>query len=573
MKVHLPIMVQDPMTTPFKGAGGRIVEGFYIHTDRQDEVFLDGPVTKRVAVLDFDAATGALLPGAKFRPPDKKHKVGRYLIANDKDLYARDFNQVSVMGAVWKAIRLFEGPEALGRPIRWAFDAPQLLVVPRAGEWANAFYERDSHSLQFFSFPNPNKPDETVHTSLSRDIVAHETGHALLDGIAPSLYNSLTPQSLAIHEAIADLTALSTAFRSNELTRRVLDQTRGSIRNPTAFSSLAPEFGKALDRSGRASALRSLWNDKTLNPKDKSVDEQGRPNFAPPSDPHALSEVLSGALYRVMVRLHDFERNRLGGGNPEREFSASGRALATSSRFFQQMIFRALDYMPPGEVSFADYGRALVAANVAELQYRANAVEWVAEEFARRGIVGRAADLKAEFFGDPFLKGHDLSALLDSDWAAYEFANKHRKVLNIPEGRPFQVHPRLHAQKVSTSEGTPIHTEELIFKISWNVEEKDPFHPRLPKHRRVTAGTTLVLALDNDYRKIKSLLTTGLVDQKPARDAMIRTLAAQGRLAWPGEDRGLDGRRMAAPVCIDVREGVLKVHGAARLLHFDGRRP
>jgi hypothetical protein len=40
---------------------------------------------------------------------------------------------VSVFGAVHKTIRMFEEPDVLDRRVVWAFDAPQLLVVPRAG--------------------------------------------------------------------------------------------------------------------------------------------------------------------------------------------------------------------------------------------------------------------------------------------------------------------------------------------------------------------------------------------------------------------------------------------------------
>lgn len=70
--------------------------------------------------------------------------------------------------------------------IRWAGrlpGGPQLLVVPRAGEWANAFYERESRSLQFFYF-SPSGESRRIYTSHSQDIVAHETAHAILDGIA-----------------------------------------------------------------------------------------------------------------------------------------------------------------------------------------------------------------------------------------------------------------------------------------------------------------------------------------------------------------------------------------------------
>jgi len=565
MKVHLSTMVQDPMTAPFEGAGGRIVEGFYYLTEQSNDVFLDGPVTKRVAVLDFDAATGQLLPGARFRPPDKRYKVGRYVVADKDDIYARDFIQVSVLGAVLKAIRMIEAGEVLGRPIQWAFDGPQLLVVPQAGQWANAFYDRNTRSLQFFSFPNPNNPAQTVHTSLSRDIVAHETGHAILDGIAPSLYDATTPQSLAIHEAVADLTALLTAFRSHELSRRVLDHTRGSIRNSTAFSSLAPEFGAALDQSGHAGALRSLWNDKTLDPRDTSRDERGRPNRVDATDPHSLSEVLTGALYSVMVRMHDYERERLGGSNKQREFSASGRALARTSKRFEQLIFSALDYMPPGEVSFADFARAWIAASGFGGGFWDKAeVEWSKEEFVRRGIVGSLDELQR--YSSRGWEGRiDHDSLLESESAAYDFVNRNRKPLKIPYDVPFHVYPRLAVNKSFMSEYDSWESE-FILKVTWDVQEEGRIDRNWPSRRRLMAGTTLVVDRESGWGK--SVLTTDIEPQREQRTEMIRKLADTGALAYPGEALGSDQRRMAAPVGVYVRDGVLALRGAARMLHM-----
>jgi hypothetical protein len=43
-----------------------------------EEFFLDGPVTRRVAVLDFDPATGELSPAVRFLAPGKEKKIGRY---------------------------------------------------------------------------------------------------------------------------------------------------------------------------------------------------------------------------------------------------------------------------------------------------------------------------------------------------------------------------------------------------------------------------------------------------------------------------------------------------------------
>src|SRR5687768_739647 len=171
MKVKLPLIVQDQAASAVKGM--RPVENFNV--DR-DEVFLDGPVSSRLAVIDLHPTTNRLRRGARFQPP-AGNRPGTYSIANENDFESQDFMQVSVFATVLRTMEMFEEADTLGRDLAWAFGAPQLLIVPRAGKWANAFYERESHSLQFFHFPSrsPDNQLTTVYTSLSADIVSHET--------------------------------------------------------------------------------------------------------------------------------------------------------------------------------------------------------------------------------------------------------------------------------------------------------------------------------------------------------------------------------------------------------------
>ena len=77
----------------------------------------------------------------------------------------------------------------LGRRITWAFEGNRLIVLPHAGFGENAYYDRASKSLQFYYF---NGPNGTVYTCLSSDIVNHEFGHAVLDGLQPYYYESVT---------------------------------------------------------------------------------------------------------------------------------------------------------------------------------------------------------------------------------------------------------------------------------------------------------------------------------------------------------------------------------------------
>jgi hypothetical protein len=459
-----------------------------------EEFFLDGPVTRRVAVLDFDPATGELSPAVRFLAPGKGKKIGRYSgPAKPADRVAvmdPKFIRVCALSAVLRTMKMFEDSDALGRKLTWAFEHPQLLVVPRAGEWANAFYERESRSLQFFSFPSAEKPDETIYTCLSNDIVAHETGHAILDGIAPDLYHALTPQALALHEAVADLVAVVMAFRSRTLREAVLNKTGGTIQNSNAFAGMAEQFQLANSPFGDKHYLRNLNNPLTL--ADLTPAQR--------TEPHALSEVLSGALYRLVIDMHAARVKQFSNGTPESNFSVSGKALGVAADHFKRMIFRALDYLPPGEVSFADYGRAIVAADQASHPDDANERNALTKEFVRRGIVPDESALHVQTnYDEPAVAALDLATLVESDWAAYEFANMNRALLGIPDRIHFWVRPRLDTTKTyyrrgASGKSEQVSIRECIFKVSWDHQEPSNAGAALPKFRQITVGTTLAIA-------------------------------------------------------------------------------
>ncbi len=559
MKVRLPLIVQDQAAAGEKGMNP--VESFTV--DR-DEVFLDGPVNSRLAVLDFNPTTNRLRKGARFVPPSGI-EPGRYEIADETAVESQDFMQVSVFATALRTMQMFEEQDTLGRPLEWAFGAPQLLIVPRAGQWANAFYERESHSLQFFHFPSksPTNALTTVYTSLSHDIVSHECGHAILDGIAPDLYNALTPQSLALHEAIADMTALVMAFRSPTVRETVLSQTNGSIRDSTAFTRLAEEFGQALDPERRQFYLRNVLNDRKLG--DENVDE---------TEPHDLSEVLTGALYTVMVKLHERQKRRLMKAEGESESSVSGKALFVAAEQFQRMVFRALDYLPPGEISFADFGRAIIASDQAEHPEAGQGRTWLCREFVRRRIV---RDLDELHVPPPrvsrALAGVDLQTLFDSDWAAYDFANRNRRLLGIPPEIPFDVRPRLKTKKRSYHRGRERRdVVECLFKVAWRQPERNPGGRWFPDERQITTGTTLAIEWGDPARVVRARLKTRLADQRRERDRLLLRLDDEGVLLPAHQATAFDGAPLRGSVRAEIMGGRMRVRGTARTLHVAPRR-
>ncbi|HEX6096010.1 MAG TPA: hypothetical protein VF432_06785 [Thermoanaerobaculia bacterium] len=524
----VPMLVADPAVC----AARRLPH--FEDVDLDGDFFLDGPVTRRVAVLDFDEKTGDLHPGIPFVPPREGGREGRYQ-PDSTDPSSRQMQALGVFATVMKTILQFEDPEVLGREVRWAFDAPQLLIVPRAGELVNAFYQRESHSLQFFFFNDDE--DRRVYTAASRDIVAHETAHALLDGIAPDLHHASTPQSLALHECVADMVALLSAFSSRTLSDGVLEETGGSISASTAFSELAEQFG------GKR-ALRSLRNEKRLCD-------------VPGTEPHRLSEVLSGALYAVVEALFNARK-----AMPPR------RLLGGMTSQFRRILVRALDYLPPGEISFADYGRAIMASDQAAYPKDPMARETLSAELVKRGIVPKAAALAVKTnFKSRELAGVDLDTLVDSDWAAYEFANRNRAFLRIPRGIHFRVHPRLRALRSYRQKPgeDPQQVHEYLFKVSWDQTEPNRIGGRFAPKRQITVGTTL--AVNAQTREVRALLTADHEQQAEWRDALLRTLAARHLLAIDAESEWMPGKPLGSTIRVEQMKGVMRVRGTARMLH------
>lgn len=599
VKIRLPVMVKDPQVAKWKQVPN--LDWFTI----DEEFVLDGPVSRQVAVVDFDPKSGGVVKGARFRAPQSDKKTGEFVFPQNR-LEDPAFLQVTAFGGVMKTIRMFEEPDALGRTIDWAFGGPQLMVVPRAGDWANAFYERNSRSLQLFFF-HPGDRRRPVYTCHSQDILAHEATHAILDGIAPDLYGASTPQSLGIHEAVADIGALLMAFRSRSLAKRVLDDCGGRIDQSSAFTGIAEQMASGLRRNGRP--LRELRNELKLG----DVDE---------SEPHAVSEVLSGALYALMVHLHEDQiaaalgrrkapewnkgevlrlkqfdpeaargleapraRASTRASNDERRRAVAGRAFWMASEIFKRLLLRGLDYLPPGEAGFADLARAMLASDEASFRDR-DVRKWISGEFKRRGIVASVGELEVETNSWPKeLEDVDLPVLAESDFAAYRFAEDRRALLGIPRGVPFDVRPRLDVTKhYYVGDEREERVRECLFKVSWSEKERIRGVPAgvLPRYRRVKRGTTLAIEWEREERRgddpwkkverrasARAILTCApAAAQNDERDKLLSRLLDEDALRIGGRALGPDGKPLRGVVHAEVFGDTLVPRQMARMLHL-----
>jgi subtilisin family serine protease len=363
-----------------------------------------GPIGEYLAVKDLDASGKwhQDATGKKFDPVD----------LNDPRLLAQDgwspsegnpqFHQQMVYAVASKTIEHFE--RALGRPVLWRPKGdefvPQLAVRPHALRQANAFYSPEEVALKFGYFdagadrPGDHVPGSRVYSCLSHDIIAHETAHAILDGIHQRFSEPTNPDVLALHEGFSDLVALLQHFTIPEVLEREIAQTRGDLRSESMLGSLAVQFGQA---SGGHSALREAIG---------RVEEGKWKPFVPdPSDlqkrvtPHARGAVLVAAVFDAFIaiyetriadllRLYTGGTGVLSGGaiHPDLVHRLADEASKSATHVLG-MCIRALDYVPPVDVTFFEYLRALITADFDLVRDdRHNYRVAFVEAFRRRGI-------------------------------------------------------------------------------------------------------------------------------------------------------------------------------------------
>ena len=183
----------------------------------------------------------------------------------------------------------------------------RLRIYPHALRDRNAYYSPDKKALLFGYFPvgikdASNTPGTLVFTCLSHDIIAHETTHALLDGVHPRFNEPVNPDVLAFHEAFADIVALFQHFSYPGVLRDQIARTRGNLASENLLGQLAQQFGRA---SGRGSALRDALGRHRSD--DRQMDGRTRRTSAPSSntrEPHARGAILVAAVFGAFLKVY-----------------------------------------------------------------------------------------------------------------------------------------------------------------------------------------------------------------------------------------------------------------------------
>jgi hypothetical protein len=390
---RLRVYAFDPQTASTLGSVGYAYATISLPWEEpwEDELEI-GPINEYLEVIDVDPASGQF-----YQPVD----------LNDPHLLAQDgltpsegnpqFHQQMVFSVAMKVIHLFE--RALGRKVIWAprwnttigryggyEPVKKLRVYPHAMREANAYYSREKRALLFgyFRSANASAGANWIFTALSHDIIAHETTHAVLDGLHRRYAEATSIDSLAFHEAFADIVALFSHFTLTEAVYAHIQQGGGTLEKEGLLSGLAQQF--AAGTTGHPS-LRQYVGTKP----DPDL-------LAQTTESHDRGAILVAAVFDAFLTIYGKRTEdllRIGGvtrGEIKRldaDLTARlTREAAKTADHVLRMCMRALDYMPPVDVRFGEFLRGIITADtdlvpIDTYNYRVA----FAEAFRRRGIM------------------------------------------------------------------------------------------------------------------------------------------------------------------------------------------
>lgn len=420
------------------------------------EILARGPTGYRVKVVDYNAtdrmayrdrqsyqdAEGNLLdPFAPGEGEDLLDPAYQARLLADPNFHAQNAYAITM-----RTLGAFE--RALGRRVGWSSGGHQLHIAPHAFAQPNAFYSEPDRALMFGYFRRDD--GSPVFTSLSHDIVAHETTHALLDGLRTRYTEPSGPDQAAFHEGFADIIALLSIFSLKPVVAAAIgedgeyqaSETRIALVSAdkltveaikkSIFFGMAREVGDALGSGERKALRRSV----------EITPELGREMRAS-EDEHDRGEVIVAAMMTAFLKL--WMRRIEQHGRFENDTYNLASVVDEGARLAGQLLnlsIRALDYCPPTDMDFSQYLAALLTADRElvpedELFYRAT----IRAAFTAYGIETPAQGCDADGCWNRFPDAWKLT-YVRSNYAAltrdrnelFRFLWENREALGIDEG-------------------------------------------------------------------------------------------------------------------------------------------
>ena len=367
---RLRVFTQDPSTTRFDSRTAEVEIPY--------EPLTPGPRGSIIVVDDLNETRGETYDPIDLDDPGLSASGGLKPTTADPG-FAQQMTYALAM-ATYERFRL-----ALGRAPDFAFEphpgdtvrhadgvyrpALKLHIQPHAFEDGNAEYDPASGSLRFgYTYAGKQaiggaQEGSVVFTSLSHDVVIHETSHALLDGMRAEFMRPTHPDVDGFHEGFADLIALFSRFRYEALVARGIEQGGGKVTS-SILTEIAREFGRAI-LDGRSPLRRAFEHDG-------GAEDDPDPTlmYSPKLEAHDMGALLVRAVFDAFRWIFDAKTTALRSiaaastvTLPDKLVTLLAEQASRLAGQFLNIIIRAVDYCPPVDLRLGEYLRAIITAD------------------------------------------------------------------------------------------------------------------------------------------------------------------------------------------------------------------
>ncbi|MCP5128099.1 MAG: hypothetical protein H6985_00810 [Pseudomonadales bacterium] len=533
---RLTIVAQDPSVT----INNRILT---TQVEVPAEFLARGPCGSRVHVIDYDSSTGTLYEPFAYPVNPEGALEDPFSRPNKRTVMTNPgFHAQNVYAIVMRTLGRFE--YALGRRVSWGIPGHQLKVAPHAFADANAFYSREDECLAFGYFPGEK---DMVFTCLSHDVIAHETCHALIDGLRHHFMTPSSPDQAAFHEGFSDIVALLSVFALRDVVHALLDRPTGAeaglAQSPEGLikrSSVTMEalkhsvlLGLAEQMGQELSAVRgrALRQSALLSPAGSYMKD---PAYM---EPHRRGEILVAAMLNAFIRVLS-ERLR-GLGSVSENYLNRGRVAeeaADCAAYLLTMSIRALDYVPPVHLDFRDFLSALLTADHeirpddSRYQYR----DSLRQSFDRFGITPGAASYAGVPTPDGLWNRFDDTGFnydcvhfedlgRDRD-EMFRFVWEHRERLALAPDAYTEIVSLRRCHRIAPDDGFPLRetVAECRQRVQLTAAELQPLYgiekpPDMPASLQLTlhGGTTLIF---DEFGRVKFSISNSILNRERQAD-------------------------------------------------------
>lgn len=354
------------------------------------------------------------------RPLAKPDADGNFILAEGSD----GISQVNALVTTNGTLQLFE--DYRGAEIEWA-SGRQIPVTPHKQEGRNAYYSRYG-GMNYFYSESPGL-GRVMKTANSTDVAAHETGHALLDGIRPGYFGTHDDETGAFHEGFGDCVAMLKGLTDASNRKQMLEQTGGDLRKQNLTASLAEEFGAArvLDNSDPSddhrTFLRNALNGFTYTPPSEQPPGRGSDTELG-REVHSFSRLFSGAFYDVIESVYN---------QAIKDGQSPDQALITSERVNGPLLTRSIESASTSRATYKQIALGMLASDKALNGGKYS--DGIQKAFTDRKII-TAQDVKADEARRAEIPALDLPADL-SKANAVNFLEANSEALGLPADLPY----------------------------------------------------------------------------------------------------------------------------------------